>query len=484
MRRTSLLAACLLFTTSVFAGTGKMLIINADTPGVGFNDPTPAAPVGGNPGTTRGAQRYNVYLKAAERWTAVLDTNVDIRVRGSFAPLDCSATSAILGQTFVNSWHANFENAPRTDVWYPAALANKFAGRDLTGDPNPDSTPTQPLDDMFIQFNSAIDDAGCLGDRSWYYGYDGNEGNDDSLYHVVLHEIGHGLGMSSRNATAFFLDRPSVFDLHTLDITIGLRWDQMTQQQREVSHTNTGNLVWAGESVTRMAPSYLQPATIFTVTQPSAVARNYDIGTAAFGPAANTASMSGRVVQATDAGNEEGPSTTDGCTAFSNAAAINGSIALIDRGACTFVTKVRNAQNAGAVGVIIADNRRETCLPPGLGDDGSGADINIPVISVTQDQGDAFDAQLAQNAEIRGMLRVDPSRLAGASDQGYVRLYAPCTVVDGSSKHHWDIVASPNLLMEPFINDDLPDGLDLSIYQLQDIGWTMPRTGRRFLKRR
>ena len=83
-----------------------------------------------------------------------------------------------------------------------------------------------------------------------------------------------------------------------------------------------------------------------------------------------------------------------------------------------------------------------------------------------------------------GMLRVDPSRLAGTSDQGYVRLYAPCTFSAGSSKHHWDTVASPNLLMEPFINSDLPDGLDLSIYQLQDIGWTMPRTGRRFLKRK
>ena len=474
MRRTISLAASLLLATSVFAGTGKMLIINSDAPGVGFNDPTPVAPIGGNPGTTIGEQRFNVYLKAAERWTAALDTNVDIRVRGSFAPLDCSDTGAVLGQTFVFSWHANFPNAPRTNVWYPAALANKFAGTDLSA--------TQ--DDMFIQFNSAIDLPSCLGDRSWYYGFDGNEtGSNDSLYHVVLHEIAHGLGMSSRSATDFGTDnRPSVFDLYTLDIQAGLRWDQMTKEQRAVSQTNTGNLVWAGENVTRMAPSYLQPVPIFTVTQPAPVARNYDIGTAAFGPAVNTASMTGRVVAAVDAANADGPATSDGCTAFTNAAAINGNIALIDRGTCTFVVKAKNAQAAGAIGVIIADNRKDTCLPPGLG--GEDTSITIPVISVTQDQGDAFDAQLAQSAELRGMLRIDPSRLAGASDQGYVRLYAPCTVSPGSSKHHWDVVASPNLLMEPFINADLPDGLDLSIYQLQDIGWTMPRTGRRFLKRR
>ena len=473
MRRTVSLAASLLFATSVFAGTGKMLIINADVAGIGFNDPMPAAPVGGNPGTTRGEQRYNVYVKAAERWSAVLDTNVDIRVRGSFAPLDCSASGAVLGQTFIFSWHSDFPNAPRTAVYYPAALANKFAGTDLS----------TSQDDMFIQFNSSIDDPTCLGDRSWYYGYDGNEGDDDSLFHVVLHEIGHGLGMSSRSSVDFgLLNRPSVFDLHTLDLSVGLRWDQMTLQQRTVSHTNTGNLVWSGENVKRMAPSFLQTTPIFTVTQPSAVARNYDIGTAEFGPAARTAAMSGKVVQAVDAGNAEGPATTDGCTAFTNAADIAGNIAFIDRGTCTFVEKAKNAQNAGAIGAIISDNRKDTCLPPNMS--GTDPTILIPVISVTQDHGDSFDVQLAQSAEVRGMLRVDPSRLAGASDEGYVRLYAPCTVNPGSSKHHWDVVTAPNLLMEPFINSDLPDALDLSIYQLQDIGWTMPRTGRRFLRRK
>ena len=473
MRRTILLAISLVFATSVFAGTGRMLIINGDAPGIGFNDPTPATPVGGNPGTTRGEQRFNVYLEAAERWSMELDTNVDIRVRGSFAPLDCSGSSAVLGQTFVFSWHANFANAPRTNVWYPAALANMFAETDLA----------LAQDDMFIQFNSAIDDAGCLGDRSWYYGFDGNAGDNDSLYTVVLHEIAHGLGMASRSSTDFFGNNPSVFDLHTLDIQAGLRWDQMTLQQRTVSHTNTSNLVWSGPHVTRMAPGYLQSAPIFTVTEPSAVARNYDIGTASFGPAANGAAMSGRVVRAVDDANETGPATTDGCTAFTNAAAVSGNIALIDRGTCTFVEKARNAQSAGAVGVIIADNRRDTCLPPSLG--GDDPEVTIPVISVTQDQGNAFNTQLAQNAEVRGMLRVDPSRLAGASDQGYVRLYAPCTVNPGSSKHHWDTVASPNLLMEPFINSDLPqEGLDLSIYQLHDIGWRLMRTGRRALTRR
>jgi minor extracellular serine protease Vpr len=44
----------------------------------------------------------------------------------------------------------------------------------------------------------------------------------------------------------------------------------------------------------------------------------------------------------------------NGCTAISTALA--GKIALIDRGVCTFATKIRNAQAAGAVGVLVVNN--------------------------------------------------------------------------------------------------------------------------------
>jgi minor extracellular serine protease Vpr len=47
-------------------------------------------------------------------------------------------------------------------------------------------------------------------------------------------------------------------------------------------------------------------------------------------------------------------SPANGCSAISTA--LTGKIALIDRGVCTFSTKVRNAQAAGAVGVLIVNN--------------------------------------------------------------------------------------------------------------------------------
>lgn len=69
-------------------------------------------------------------------------------------------------------------------------------------------------------------------------------------------------------------------------------------------------------------------------------------------------------------------------------------ILMVDRGSCSFVQKARNAQHAGAAGVIIADNlclcNDAACLnvtsdvqncqnsEPIMADDGSGGDITIP----------------------------------------------------------------------------------------------------------
>jgi hypothetical protein len=475
----TLLTAGVAFHAS--AGTGKIIIVNNDAPGVGLNDPTPALPVGGNSGTTVGQQRLNVFEAAAARWAPMLDTNVDIRVQSSFAPLECGDDSAVLGSAGPRTHHRDFANAPKGSVWYPVALANKFAGTDLA--------PTLP--DIVMQFNGDLDKPSCLGTQSWYYGLDGNEpGSDSDLLVVVMHELAHGLGVTgATRAPGFREGLPSVFDTRTLDLTSGLRWDQMTQQQRDASLTNTARVVWDGENVRSLINRYLQPVTILAITEPSLVARNYDIGNANFGPQATRTALTGRIVRATDAANGDGPTTFDGCTAFTNADAIRGNVAMIDRGgppapapACTFVKKARNAQAAGAIGVVIVDNSRETCTPPTLG--GDATDITIPVFSIGLTDGDVLKAQLTAGASMNGSLRNDPSQFAGASQEGYARLYAPCTDNPGSSIHHWDVVASPNLLMEPYVNGDLLHGVDLTQYMLLDIGWSLPpRSGRRALKR-
>lgn len=52
-----------------------------------------------------------------------------------------------------------------------------------------------------------------------------------------------------------------------------------------------------------------------------------------------------------------------------------------------------------------------------------------------------------------------------------VQMFTPNPLQSGSSVSHWDTAASPNLLMEPSINNGLPLSLDLTRQQMRDIGW-------------
>lgn len=78
-------------------------------------------------------------------------------------------------------------------------------------------------------------------------------------------------------------------------------------------------------------------------------------------------------------------SPANGCTAISTAA---GKIALIDRGACTFTTKVRNAQNAGAIGVLVVNNVAGD--PIAMAHDGTDPFPTIPAAMLGKTEGSAL----------------------------------------------------------------------------------------------
>jgi hypothetical protein len=68
-----LLAAALLVAAAAApaAATTDVIIIRLDDgTGLGFDDPTPVAPVGGNPGTTLGQQRLIAAAFTAQLWCA------------------------------------------------------------------------------------------------------------------------------------------------------------------------------------------------------------------------------------------------------------------------------------------------------------------------------------------------------------------------------------------------------------------------------
>ena len=76
---------------------------------------------------------------------------------------------------------------------------------------------------------------------------------------------------------------------------------------------------------------------------------------------------------------------TDGCQPLVNSADVAGKIALIDRGGCFFSDKAFNAQEAGAIGVVICDIPGATNLGAGGMGNGGGQVINIPMVLISVD---------------------------------------------------------------------------------------------------
>ncbi len=76
----------------------------------------------------------------------------------------------------------------------------------------------------------------------------------------------------------------------------------------------------------------------------------------------------------------------NGCTAITDDVA--GNIAVIDRGACTFTTKIANAEDAGAVGVLVVNNSAGD--PTAMAHDGSIDLPSIPAAMVGKNEGAAI----------------------------------------------------------------------------------------------
>ncbi len=129
------------------------------------------------------------------------------------------------------------------------------------------------------------------------------------------------------------------------------------------------------------------------VTAPPAISGTYPAARAMFGAALTPSGLGAEVVRALDPANGAGPATTDACSPLSNAAAVSGRIALIDRGTCFFTEKLANAQAAGAIGVVIANN---VATPPELVTmSGIAPGVSIPALFVTQATGTQIAAALA-----------------------------------------------------------------------------------------
>lgn len=237
-----LLILLLLGALPLFASS-QITIINNDGPNEGFNDPTPFVPVGGNPAQTVGDARMLAFEFVANLWGSVLDSTVEIKIRGQWDPLTCNVNSGTLGAAGSLSVLRDFAGAPQAGTWYPMALANALTGVD--------NDPASP--DINATFNSDVGTPGCLAASGWYYGLDGNPppGAFDFVS-ILLHELCHGLGfqtfMNSAGVKLAGFD-----DTYLLNLihppTVPPNYPAMSNAQRAACNVADPNVLWNGPSV-------------------------------------------------------------------------------------------------------------------------------------------------------------------------------------------------------------------------------------------
>jgi hypothetical protein len=353
-------------------GTSNVRISYPDPAGTGFKDPM------------LGEIRKSVLEAAAQVWAAVLGSTIDIVIEARFADLPCGDDGATLASAGPAFAFLNFLGG-EPDTWYAGALAEALAGDDLSA--NDGVGP-----DLAIRFNSGIDEE-CLGEGSrYYYGLDDKMPSGEiSFATVALHEFGHGLGfigLVDEKTGAFFRGFPDVFTLFTYDTKKEKYWDELSRSKRKKSAKRERKVVFDGPLTTAAAKDLLDGRVVLEINSPKSLAGNYEVGVANFGPKLKKKGVRGELVLVDDGSAQP----TFGCLPLVNGAAVSGKIAVIDRGDCLFVDKVRNAQAAGAKAVIIVHN--ESGFPPGLG--GSDSSIDIPSVRIGKKDGKKIKRELAE----------------------------------------------------------------------------------------
>jgi len=129
---------------------------------------------------------------AVDIWARTIVSNVDIVVDANFGNLGAGILGGASPTFQVFAGGGLF---PKDNVFYPSALADKLFGADV----GPLVSLPAGFADIQTSFNSTI---GFGFD--WYYGTDGNPAaNEFDFVTVVLHELGHGLGMSASGPDTF-----------------------------------------------------------------------------------------------------------------------------------------------------------------------------------------------------------------------------------------------------------------------------------------
>jgi hypothetical protein len=137
---------------------------------------------------------------------------------------------------------------------------------------------------------------------------------------------------------------------------------------------------------------------LFTVTRPAAIADNYTFqAPSVWGANLQNTYAAGEMVLVSDGTAAD----SLGCNSLVNGVDVSGKIAVVYRGTCEFGNKALNAQNAGAIGVIVINNAAGTMdMAAGT----NGPSVTIPVAMISNTNGAILKAQLDAGQTVRGIL--------------------------------------------------------------------------------
>ncbi|WNG51249.1 hypothetical protein F0U60_49290 [Archangium minus] len=151
------------------------------------------------------------------------------------------------------------------------------------------------------------------------------------------------------------------------------------------------------------------------------------------------------------------PSAHDGCEPLGSN--LGGTLVMIERGTCPMALKARNAEQAGASGVIILNNI-PGAPPPRMTNDDASIVVKLPVLSVTYEDGERLKRLAEQQNPLTATLWRGATDREGAIDNTLVahewghylhlRLMNPCTTTQcqAMSEGWADFIALHMLLRE------------------------------------
>lgn len=185
--------------------------------------------------------------------------------------------------------------------------------------------------------------------------------------------------------------------------------DALRAEAQDYSGTNNANMNTPADGERPRMQMYTWSAPVSASLDVTPLGLAPAVGIASFGP--QSFDVTGPLVAVDDASG----TPSDGCEPIVND--LVGRIALADRGNCNYWVKAQNAQDAGAVGLVIANNQG----PSPMGMSGTPAvPITIGVLSVGQTDGDALDVAIDGGRQTAHLVRETGVQTDSSLDNGII----------------------------------------------------------------